>query len=198
MAAAAATAAAHVGQLEGCEDCGQRAAEVMCAMCRGRFCGACSDRIHSGGVMRTHPVRLLEQENRRRSSHAINSSALSPRSAAELRKLEGKYDKVKERCKTLKLDWAKLGETTKLLQQAEQEKSMLKEYIKKLEVENDGLRGSATAGGGGGGGVVVPNAPHHGGPALPRAWATSNPAFGTAPHQRGSFPQPSFASPGMP
>eukprot|EP01061_Rhynchopus_euleeides_P025455 TRINITY_DN41166_c0_g1_i1.p2 TRINITY_DN41166_c0_g1~~TRINITY_DN41166_c0_g1_i1.p2 ORF type:complete len:141 (+),score=40.38 TRINITY_DN41166_c0_g1_i1:54-425(+) len=90
--------------------------------------------------MRTHPLRLLHADGRRRSQHSINSQPLSPQSATELRRLENKYEKAREKCKTLKLDWAKLGETTRLLQQAEGEKAMLKEYIKRLEAENEGLR----------------------------------------------------------
>ena len=149
-------------QMVACEDCGTRNAEVLCTLCRGRFCGQCSDRIHSGGVMRTHPLRLLHSDAKKK-HHSINAQPLSPRSTTELHRLEAKYDKAKDKLKTMKLDWAKLGATSNLLQQAESEKEMLKQYVKRLEAENQGLRNTT------GGGQLRANE-RMGAAALPKAW----------------------------
>ncbi|KAJ9445974.1 hypothetical protein DIPPA_02603 [Diplonema papillatum] len=130
-------------QRPACEDCMQRKAEVSCTLCRARLCSACSDRIHAGGIMMSHPVRLLDAAKRKR--RVINTAHMDPSVGAEIRKLEGKYEKMKDRCKALQVDWAKIGEATRLCQQVEREKAVLQEYIKKLEAENDGLRRLSSA-----------------------------------------------------
>ena len=125
-----------------CEDCLQRPAEVVCTLCRGRMCSICSERVHSGGLMKTHPVRPLDPHihGGGKKRRAIDTSMLSQPDATSVRKLESRYEKMKERCQAMKVDWTKFAEATKACAVIEREKQVLSEYIKTLEVENDGLR----------------------------------------------------------
>eukprot|EP01063_Lacrimia_lanifica_P041442 TRINITY_DN9679_c0_g2_i1.p1 TRINITY_DN9679_c0_g2~~TRINITY_DN9679_c0_g2_i1.p1 ORF type:complete len:1221 (+),score=460.22 TRINITY_DN9679_c0_g2_i1:49-3711(+) len=120
-----------------CEDCNSRRAEVMCTLCRARLCIVCSERIHAGGVMRSHPVRLIEVKKKR---SIIDTSHMDLEAAAEVRRLEAKYEKMKEKARQLRVDWDKVEEAHLMAKQIDTEKGMLQEYIRRLEQENHGLR----------------------------------------------------------